>query len=222
MSTKLCKKPDLINFLQQVRHVAKAIMDIRKSNLKDDATTIETTLAADTPEEAAPKDHEVLPVKHIHLVETTVETTVEATMEANGDRLPRDKICYVCKTKGSWSTRHEPELRRQAWDRYKQESDHPKRYDRRHWNAFLVDYKGLEGIPDEDDTNEVEQMMMHASIDEETEEQPEEKEDDESEYEDIFFTELGEIIGPEATAILNDQVVLHAITKSDTFCPNRI
>jgi hypothetical protein len=76
-----------------------------------------------------------------------------------------------------------------------------------YFQSFLAQFKGIEGIPDNitnnDDNNdkkETEQCLMEM----------------ESKTEN-YLTELGEINSAQTVAILNDQSILHVVTKKDPF-----
>ncbi|KAF8854920.1 hypothetical protein BDZ45DRAFT_627121 [Acephala macrosclerotiorum] len=123
--------------------------------------------------------------------------------EYQGGSASYQKKCYICNKSGCWSTKHPMEERRQAFDRFRQRSQHKVDHDitPAYYQSFLAQCEGVEGLEDERQT-ELDQLLMNMEM--------------EDGY-DNYVTELGEIDSTQTVAILNDQSTRHAITREDIF-----
>lgn len=124
--------------------------------------------------------------------------------ERRYQRDSRQKKCYICGKPGCWSTTHPPSERQQARDRFRSQytSQLGSNPMSSQYGAFLAEYEGIEWQGD-DDVDEATLLMLEMNTDDNSHE--------------TFFTEFGSIDGPQTIAILNDQSVLHALTKEDIF-----
>ena len=122
------------------------------------------------------------------------------------------KKCYICNKPGCWSTKHSTEERRQSQNRYRQfVSSNGQQPTQAAFHTFLANYEGTEGWSENEDIGGAEQMMLEMSIENEGFEGFEQ-----------FFTEFGEVDGPQTVAILSDQSTLHAITRIDAFSEPKV
>ena len=121
-------------------------------------------------------------------------------------RESRQKKCYVCGQTGCWSSKHSVEERQRAYNKFRQYAQHTTDYKvtPRFYQSFLAQFEGVEGISDNDSTEDVEQCLMEMEIDTEN-----------------YLTELGEVNGIQTVAVLNDQSTLHIITRKDFFNEQR-
>ena len=116
----------------------------------------------------------------------------------------RQKRCYCCGKINCWSSKHSIAERRQAFDKFKQgqfvgDTEITPAY----FNNFLTKYEGVEGLERDDETEEIQQLLMEMEL--------------ENDACDIFFSEFGEINGTKTITALKDQAVFHAVTKTDIF-----
>jgi hypothetical protein len=114
----------------------------------------------------------------------------------------RAKTCYICRQPGCWSTNHPDEERQQAFSRFKSASHWQNRLSDAtptRFQAFLAEWEGVKGITDSE-MNQVDQLLAELEIAEEEEAE-------------TYLTEFGYIDPQRAISVLNDQAILHAITK---------
>jgi hypothetical protein len=117
----------------------------------------------------------------------------------------RLKKCYVCEKPNCWSTRHTPEERQQAYAKFQQyaQGEASPVY----FNTFLAEFEGVEGLQEQNELTETEQLLADMNI----------KECDDNDPPYQYLTEFGEVDGTEAVILLNNQSMLHAVTKIDVF-----
>ena len=125
--------------------------------------------------------------------------------QQTNQRKLQSKRCYVCDKTGCWSTRHSVEERKKAYDiftrsQYSTEID----VSLENYQTFLVQFEGVEGFSDEDTQQENSAFLHDMKIEENC---------------GSFLTELGLVNGYNTVAILNDQSILHSLTKDDPFKP---
>ena len=94
------------------------------------------------------------------------------------------------------------EERQQAYSKFRQYAQHTVDYEitPQFYQSFLAQFEGVEGISDNDSTEDVEQCLMEMEINTEN-----------------YLTELGEVNGIQTVAVLNDQSTLYIITRKDFF-----
>lgn len=114
----------------------------------------------------------------------------------------RQKKCFVCGQPGCWSTKHTPEERQQAYDKFRRNSQYTSVA---YYQSFLSQWEGVEGLTENDEQGEIQQLLAEM--------------DHNEEYYgfDMYLTELGEVDGPETVGILRNYSVFHSLTKVDVF-----
>ncbi|TQN63641.1 hypothetical protein CSHISOI_11811, partial [Colletotrichum shisoi] len=126
---------------------------------------------------------------------------------------PTDRKCYVCKQQGCYSTKHTPEERRAAYDKYKASKYTQGRGGQATYNAFLTSYEGTDPTFTDDDSEEdLTQYLQGITI----EEGPQTKTDEDGTFHmtTAYFGET-DFDGKAMMGQLADQSFTHYLTKAD-------
>ncbi|KAI0995261.1 hypothetical protein K3495_g12921, partial [Podosphaera aphanis] len=118
-----------------------------------------------------------------------------------GSNNDRQKICFVCKRAGCWSTRHTPsehQGRIKSWRTYMVENELPNDNDT--LGMFIIDYEGYEANQNDGESNLID--MFNAWSEDKIEQ---------------FHTSYGTIDGQNTAILLNNQAAIHALTGNVPF-----
>jgi hypothetical protein len=116
----------------------------------------------------------------------------------------RQKICFVCKKVGCWSTNHTEEERRQSIQRFNRD----KGFDDKKIHQCITEFEGL----DPDTSKDYEQFINELHLIDDDDEPTE------NHISSVFTTaSYGEVDGEKAIQMLECQSVMHAFSKLSVF-----
>ncbi|CAD6505930.1 BgTH12-06862 [Blumeria graminis f. sp. triticale] len=118
-----------------------------------------------------------------------------------GSNNDRQKICFVCKKAGCWSTRHTPSERQgriKNWLTHMAENELPN--DNNTLGIFIIDYEGYEANQNDGESNLID--MFNTWSEDKIEQ---------------FNTSYRTIDGQNTAILLNNQAAIHALTGNDPF-----
>ena len=145
-------------------------------------------------------------------------TKYQSSLSSLGSRY--QKKCYVCKRPGCWSTKHTPEERQEAFERFSQHARYKgRRATEQFYQTFLNEVEGQENQENpinndlSDDQKEIfdqlaTEPLMFTIPREETANCTESF---------IFSTEYANINGKEVVSVLQDRSTYHAFTSHDPY-----
>lgn len=118
----------------------------------------------------------------------------------------QQKKCYICNKPRCWSTKHSVDERKQAYDRFHQQTSYTSDElpTLEYYSSFLARYEGAEGIDGNLDVPTDQFTSMNI---------------EDAPYDPCegYMTEIGEVNGAQIVSILNDHSTYHLFTRDTQF-----